>query len=199
MPGRCFGLVLVSLVSFGAAGGAESGTYVIEAPDILRIVAYALPAKAELVDGEHCVRPDGTVSLGIYGNLAVDGLTVDQAKEAITKQLTSQARPDGGLRVRVEVEASNSKVCYVIARGKEGDQVYRLPFDGRATVASAVLEFEGLAAAATEGGVWISRPTGKEVKILKVDWQAITGAGHLASNHRLEAGDRVFVGVSPRE
>jgi len=198
MPGRCFGLVLVSLVSFGAAGGAESGKYVIEAPDILRIVAYALPAKAELVDGEHCVRPDGTVSLGMYGNLAVDGLTVDQARAPITKQLKLQAKPEGGLRVRVEVVASNSKVCYVIARGQEGDQVHRLPFDGRATVASAVLEFEGLAAAATEGGVWLSRPTGKEVKILKVDWQAITGAGRLASNRRLEAGDRVFVGVTPR-
>jgi len=92
MPGRCFGLILVSLVFFGAVSGAESGKYVIEAPDILRIVAYALPAKAELADGEHFVRPDGTVSLGEYGNAAVDGLTVDQAKEAITKQLTLKGK-----------------------------------------------------------------------------------------------------------
>ena len=32
-------------VFFGAVSGAESGKYVIEAPDILRIVAYALPAR----------------------------------------------------------------------------------------------------------------------------------------------------------
>ena len=32
------------------------------------------------IRGEHLVRPDGTVGLGVYGNVFVDGMTLDQAK-----------------------------------------------------------------------------------------------------------------------
>lgn len=199
MAGRCLSLVFVFLVVVESASGADSGKYVIEPPDILRIVADRLPEKAELVDGERLVRPDGTVSLGEFGDAKVAGLTLDQAKAAIAKQLTATVRPEDGLQVRVEVVASNSKVCYLIAPGENGNQVYRFPIDGRATVASAVLEVEGLAAAATKSGVWVIRPAGKERKVLEVDWQAITCAGRLKTNHRLEPGDRVYVGTSPRK
>jgi protein involved in polysaccharide export with SLBB domain len=199
MAGRSFRLVLVSLVFFGTASGAESGKYLIEAPDLLRILAYSLPTKAELVDGECLVQPDGNVLLGVYGNVRVHGLTLDQATTTVAKQLSSKGIPDDGLRVRVEVVKSNSKRFYVIVAGKEGEQLHSFPFDGRTTVASAVLEVEGLAAVANESGVWVGRRAGKGLKVMEVDWQAITGAGRLASNHRLEPGDRVFVGSSPRK
>src|SRR5262249_8522127 len=40
------------------------------------------------IRGEHLVRPDGTVSLGTYGSVFVDGLTIAQAKEAIESHLS---------------------------------------------------------------------------------------------------------------
>lgn len=222
MVRRSIGIALVSLVCFRAASGVEFENYliwpgnvlvqvqkhdvrgidfdkyVIAPPDFLRILAYRLPAKTELLDGEFLVRPDGNISLGKYGTASVAGLTVDRARETISKQLNTQADPNEDLRVRVEVAYTYSKKCYVIVPGENGETVHALPYDGRATVASAVLEIEGLAAVAAKDGVWISRPAGEKPPTrLKVDWQAITGAGQLATNHRLEPGDRVFVGAPP--
>jgi protein involved in polysaccharide export with SLBB domain len=60
--------------------------YVIDAPDVLLIEStQALPDQA--IRGQHLVRPDGTVSLGIYGSVRVAGLTLEQAREAIGRQL----------------------------------------------------------------------------------------------------------------
>src|SRR3954454_2162590 len=56
--------------------------YIIEPPDLLLVeVLEALPGRP--ISGERLVRPDGTISLGFYGDLHVRGLTVPQAKEKI--------------------------------------------------------------------------------------------------------------------
>ncbi|MBI3863734.1 MAG: polysaccharide biosynthesis/export family protein [Planctomycetia bacterium] len=41
----------------------------------------------QIVAGEHLVRPDGTVAIGIYGKVPVRGLTVEEIKAAIEKHL----------------------------------------------------------------------------------------------------------------
>ena len=54
----------------------------IGAPDILLVeVLEALPGRP--IAGERLVRPDGTISLGFYGDLHVAGLTTVQIKERI--------------------------------------------------------------------------------------------------------------------
>src|SRR4051794_3792677 len=54
--------------------------YVIEAPDLLLVeVLEALPGRP--ITGERLVRPDGSISLGFYGDVHVQGLTIRQAKE----------------------------------------------------------------------------------------------------------------------
>ena len=35
------------------------------------------------VSGQHIVRPDGTIGLGVYGAVTVTGLTIDQAHDAM--------------------------------------------------------------------------------------------------------------------
>jgi len=53
--------------------------YVVEPPDILVVEAIeALPGRP--ITGERLVRPDGTISLGFYGNISVRGLTPLQIK-----------------------------------------------------------------------------------------------------------------------
>ncbi len=61
-------------------------THIIEAPDLMLIeVLEALPGQP--ISGERLVRPDGTISIGFYGDVKVAGLTLVQAKVAIIKHL----------------------------------------------------------------------------------------------------------------
>src|SRR5258707_15719149 len=48
-------------------------------------VAVSLPNVngKQLIQGEHLVRPDGTVALGVYGSVYINGLTLDEVKESI--------------------------------------------------------------------------------------------------------------------
>ena len=60
--------------------------YVVEPPDLLLVeVLEALPGRP--ISGERLVRPDGKISLGLYGEVQVRGLTLPQIKVAIIKQL----------------------------------------------------------------------------------------------------------------
>lgn len=60
--------------------------YRVEPPDLLLVeVIEALPGRP--ISGERLIRPDGTISLGFYGDIHVRGLTVEQVKVKIIKQL----------------------------------------------------------------------------------------------------------------
>ncbi len=60
--------------------------YVVEPPDLVVVeVLESLPGRP--VSGERLVRPDGTISLGFYGDVQVRGLTLQQVKVAIIKQM----------------------------------------------------------------------------------------------------------------
>jgi protein involved in polysaccharide export with SLBB domain len=60
--------------------------YVVEPPDLVLVeVLEALPGRP--ISGERLVRPDGTISLGFYGDVYVKGLTREQVKVAIIKHL----------------------------------------------------------------------------------------------------------------
>ena len=190
---RRFGFVGVWFFLFGAATGAEPGGYVIDPPDVVRVVIDEVPPGASLVSGESRVGPDGVISLGDRGSMYVAGLTLDQAKAAIANKLKAQARADNRIRVQVDLVEPNSKVCYVVYPAKDGETVHRISAAGKPTVASAILQIEGLASIATAGNVSISRPSGAAEQIREVDWRAITQEGKLATNYVLEPGDRVFV------
>ena len=60
--------------------------YRVHAPDILIVeVLEALPGRP--ITGERLIRPDGTISLGFYGDLNVEGLTTTQVKEKVILHL----------------------------------------------------------------------------------------------------------------
>ncbi len=94
------------------------------------------------------------------------------------------------------VAARKSKVYYLVTPEQNGKKAFSFGLAGDETVVSAVLKVEGLASLAMDQGVSIIRPTSKAPEVLEVDWKAITHEGRLASNHRLRAGDRIFVGSS---
>ena len=60
--------------------------YVVEPPDLILVeVLEALPGRP--ISGERLVRPDGKISLGLYGDVYVAGLTMPEVKEKIVLHL----------------------------------------------------------------------------------------------------------------
>jgi protein involved in polysaccharide export with SLBB domain len=67
-------------------GAMISLPHIIEPPDLLLVeVLDALPGRP--ISGERLVKPDGTISLGFYGEIPVRGLTLEQVKIAIIMHL----------------------------------------------------------------------------------------------------------------
>ncbi|MFO1092149.1 MAG: polysaccharide biosynthesis/export family protein [Planctomycetaceae bacterium] len=159
------------------------------------VVTVALPnvAGKQPVVGEHLVRPDGTISLGIYGQVYVAAMTLPQVKAAVEQHLsTFMHKPE----VSVDVLAYNSKVFYLIMDGGGfGEQVIRLPCTGNETVLDAVSQVYGLAQVSSKK-IWISRPAPSEydcAQILDVHWREITREGITSTNYQLFPGDRIYV------
>lgn len=146
------------------------------------------------IAGEHLVRPDGTVALGIYGSVYVAGMTLDGAKRQIERHLATHIyNPE----VTIDVLAYNSKVYYVVTDGAgAGEQVFRFPCTGNETVLDALAQINGLPTVASKKHIWIARPAppnqGFE-QVLEVDWDAIVRGGQTKTNYQLLPGDRVYV------
>lgn len=146
------------------------------------------------VRGEHLVRQDGTVGLGIYGSVRVAGLTLAQAKSTIEGQLAQFLQSP---EVSVDVLAYNSKVYYVILDGAgTGQQVVRLPITGNETVLDAISQVNGLGPVSSKRHIWVSRPSpacSGQDQVLPVDWIGITTLGRTGTNYQILPGDRVYV------
>ncbi len=72
------------------------------------VVTMTLPdvSGKQPITGEHLVRPDGTVSLGVYGSVNVAGRTMDEVKRIVEQHLRAHINEP---EVRVDVLAYNSK------------------------------------------------------------------------------------------
>src|SRR4051812_35514047 len=92
--------------------------YVIEPPDVLDVQVSGTPKQAiAVVSGKHLVGPDGRINLGDCGSLYVSGLTLDEARQALEKRLSTFIDQP---QVLIDVFASNSKTYYVIYQGAVG-------------------------------------------------------------------------------
>ena len=155
-------------------------------------VTLADMAAKQQIAGEHMVAPDGSVTLGSYGNVSVVGMTIAEAKAAIERHL-SQFLEDP--EMSVNVFAYNSKVYYVITQGAGmGDGVYRFPITGNETVLDAISQINGLDQVSSKK-IWIARPSAQpcQVQVLPVSWEAITAQASVGTNYQVLPGDRVFI------
>jgi polysaccharide biosynthesis/export protein len=154
-------------------------------------------ALLQQIAGEHLVGPDGTVNLGIYGQVRVAGLSIPAATEAIQRHLAPTLDQP---RVAVDVFGFNSKFYYVISEGAGlGDQVNRFPYMGNETVLDAISNVQGMTAVSSKH-MWIARPGRNDQggeQVLPVDWKAVSMRGDVATNYQLMPGDRVFIAEDP--
>ncbi|MBI3865122.1 MAG: polysaccharide biosynthesis/export family protein [Planctomycetia bacterium] len=163
-------------------------------------VAVSLPNVngKQLISGEHLVRPDGTVALGVYGSVYVNGLNLDEVKIAVEQHLAKfMHQPE----IQVDVLAYNSKVIYIVADGAEsGESVVRVPFTGNETVLDAMSQVDGLSEVAAKNNMWVARPGphGSEVaQKMYVDWRGITQDAVTTTNYQLLPGDRIYIKADP--
>ena len=74
---------------------------IVDPPDLVLIeVLDTLPGRP--ISGERLVRPDGKISIGFYGEVYVSGLTQEQVKVAIIKQLRTNILTDEALGLEVQ-------------------------------------------------------------------------------------------------
>ena len=168
------------------------------APQVQVMVTLTSPQNRQFVAGPHLVRPDGTVGLGVYGNVYVTGLTLTQARHAIEQHLSQHIHQP---EISVDVLSYESKVYYVITDGGgAGEQVYRIPSTGNETVLDAMARINGLPSVASKASIWIARPSPQQYspdQILKVDWNAIAQGAQTGTNYQVLPGDRLYVKASP--
>ncbi len=156
-------------------------------------VSLAEPAARQAIAGEHIVIQDGTINLGIYGNVRVVGMTVEQARATIEDHL-SQFLDDP--EVAVDVAAYNSKVYYIVTQGAgQGDQIVRIPVTGNETVLDAISQVGGFTTNQSKH-MWIARPSPDGLgydQVLPINWDAIVQGGSTASNYQIFPNDRLFI------
>jgi protein involved in polysaccharide export with SLBB domain len=150
-------------------------------------------AAMQQVQGQHLVKPDGTVRLGTYGSVLLVGMTLDQAEKTVEQHLAQYLdNPD----VSLDVFAFNSKSFYVVLQGAGlGDQLIRFPVTGNETVLDAMSQVGGLSSAQSTR-MWIARPGPNHIggcKILPVDYNSIVQCGDIRTNYQILPGDRLFV------
>ena len=144
------------------------------------------------IAGSHTIGPDGYITLGSYGRVYVNGLTIDECRDTIELHLSKHLDHP---QVAVDLFAYNTKTYYVIFNSSAlGERVFRFPFTGNETVLDAIANTEGLQPNSSKR-IWIARPTANSHKpvLLPVDWVDITAYGRPDTNYQLLPGDRVFV------
>jgi polysaccharide export outer membrane protein len=177
---------------------------IIEPPDILLIEYKAVKPLAgdQPIAGQHLVFSDGTVHLGVYGQVRVAGLTLEAARQVIFEQIKRTA-PDADLdikRLNVDFLSINSKNYYIITDGGGyGEQVYRFPVTGNETVLDAISLINGLPPVASKRHIWLARrnPSGSFDNIYPVDWIGTAQRGAWGTNYQIMPGDRVYVQSDP--
>jgi polysaccharide export outer membrane protein len=196
-------------------------SYVVRPPDVLLIELLPQFSRDENLKlktnnigllnqpiyGQHLVRPDGTVELGVYGPVLVSGRTVQEAREEVARVIHARLDPkkatieDVVNNLKVDVLTYNSSVYYVITDGAGlGQQVYRFPVTGQETVLDAISNINGLPVVSSPRRIWVARKNpghpGPD-NILPVDWKGISEMGVTNTNWQIMPGDRVFVQADP--
>ena len=194
--GPSYGKVSVANMTVAAAESAVrqhlEKTVGLRAPELM--VSLEDVETPQPVAGEHLVRPDGRVSLGIYGDVYVAGMTLPEVSDAVKQHLEANDIHDP--KVAVDVAAYNSKQYYVITDGGGfGEAVARLPYTGNETVLDAISQIQGIPEVSSKK-IWIARPApagSGSAQILEVAWEDIAALGQTATNFQILPGDRIYI------
>jgi len=159
-----------------------NATYRIGANDDLEVDVQA----DETLNTAVTVRPDGRISLPLVKDVYVEGLTVVEAGERISRLLGQYMRDP---ETTVTVATSRSLRIYVF--GEVSGQQGGFPFSGDVSVVEAIGMAGGITQRASYSVVLI-RPVGQKARRFDIDFGAIQD-GDATTNIQLQADDIVYV------
>jgi polysaccharide biosynthesis/export protein len=161
--------------------------FVLGINDGLRIHVWDNPG----LSTEATVRPDGTITMPLVGDLTAAGKTPSELREAIREQLTDYLKVENS-SVTVAVTTVNSyrfMVSGEVARpGIHSSQHY-------VTVAEAIALAGGFTRFASKDSIILQRrdPDTNEVRQIPIAYRAIASGEHPEMNLVLLAGDSLHV------
>jgi polysaccharide export outer membrane protein len=162
------------------------GEYVIGVPDHLSIQVWKNPDLSK----EVIVRPDGTVTMPLIGDLKADGKTPSQLRDEISRQLSKFVRDEGAV-VTVAVAAVNSYAFTV-----SGNVEHAGVFTSQKYV--TVMEAMQLAGgpnrfASPRGTTLIRRDAAGKQRSIPIDYPAVLDGRAPQANLVLLSGDQLHV------
>ncbi len=159
--------------------------FVIGVADVLRINVWHMPDLS--VDAK--VRPDGTVTMPLVGDLIAAGHTTSAVRSDIATRLKSYIKDDS-LQVSVAVSEVNSYQFTVAGNAEHQGQFSSHHF---VTVTEAVALAGGPSRFASLSDVVIIRPTSAGPRRIPIDLAAIYSGKRPEMNLVIVAGDTLYL------
>ncbi|MFI5457774.1 MAG: sigma-70 family RNA polymerase sigma factor [Isosphaerales bacterium] len=198
--------------------------HVVEPPDLIIVeVLEALPGRP--ISGERLVRPDGTISLGFYGDIHVAGLTLPEVKEKIIQHLrefisdesldlvrlhpgTDEPMIDEKTKEPVKFDPRKSSTVFVDVTAYNSKQYYvqgdvqspgRLAYTGGETVLDVLQFAGGLLPTADRSKIRLIRsfPKGSPIQVLPIDYEEISMGTDSSTNYQILPYDRLVIPRAP--
>jgi polysaccharide export outer membrane protein len=160
--------------------------YVLGPSDVLKISVWRNPD----LSGEAIVRPDGTISLALVGDLPAAGRTPGQVRADVAQRLRQFIKDESAI-VTVSVSAINS-YRFVVSGAVERPGAYT------ATHFVTVSEAVALAGgpnrfASPEKTIIIRTDTTKGVRRVPIDYPSIMAGAHPEQDLPLMPGDMLYI------
>ena len=170
--------------------------YTVEPGDTVIVQAADLDAPVQL-PGDQVIMPDGTISLGKYGEVIVAGKTVRDIENLVRAVIKSQGKDPGSQGkdpgpIVARVVSRVSKVYYVLG---EVNSPGAFPLQGREKVLDGIVAAGGLTDRGSRVNIILSRPTPPDScrVVLPVCYREIVQLGDTTTNYQLAPGDRIYV------
>ncbi len=176
-------LFLMVTLTVGSTAVASDG-YRLAPGDVIAVSVWQEPGLEQLV----LVRPDGGISFPLAGDIAAQGLTIEELGDALKRRL-AKFIPDPVVTVTLQETPGNR--IYVLGQvNKPGD----FPIIARdTTVVQALSMAGGLTPFAKERDIRILRKDGDAQRSIPFNYREIKRGGSLSQNVTLQAGDVVLV------
>jgi polysaccharide export outer membrane protein len=160
--------------------------YVIGVSDRLSITVWKNPD----LSGDVVVRPDGTITLPLIGDITADGRTPTQLKNDIARQLTKFIRDDGAV-VTVAVTGVSS---YTVTVSGNVTSPGVFPSQKYLTVMEAVQLAGGPNRFASPREMrLLRRDRSGRMREIPVDYLAVLDGSHPEANLALISGDQIYM------
>jgi polysaccharide export outer membrane protein len=163
--------------------------YTVEPGDSVIVHPADLDSPVRL-PGDQVIMPDGTISLGRFGEVIVAGKTVRDIENLVRAVIREQDKDPGPIVARVVSRVS--KIYYVLG---EVNSPGAFPLQGRETVLDGIVAAGGLTDRASRVNIILSRPTPPDSCriVLPVCYREIVQLGDTTTNYQLAPGDRIYV------